>query len=228
MESSYVFKYYGGPGPNEGTRIVMALGGLKWRPTAWNNGAPPGPGDAMKAEGSWGGPTATVTPGPGEWAESRWNIRTSAKREAEDNGELSSNLGRCPVLVVDGVHEIGQNKAIERFLARRLGLYGANDIEAARIDCALEHLIDAKADPSLLLELEGYAEGKGCLVGSSLSIADALLFVAAKGSTWPHGAPNWAAAAVSRCPKLSACVAAVEAHPGMVAYLAARKEEWGW
>ena len=92
MESSYVFKYYGGPGPNEGTRIVMALGGLKWRPTAWNNGAPPGPGDAMKAEGSWGGPTATVTPGPGEWAESRWNIRTSAKREAED-GEVKRN--RC-------------------------------------------------------------------------------------------------------------------------------------
>lgn len=183
----------------------------------------------MKAEGSWGGPSACVTPGPGEWAESRWNIRTTAKREAQANGELSSNLGRCPVLVVDGVHEIGQNKAIERYLARRLGLFGATDIEAARIDCAVEHLIDAKSDPSLLMELEGYADGKGCLVGSSLSIADALLFVAVKGSTWPHGAgPNWGAAAVARCPKLSACVAAVEANPGVLAYLTARRQEWGW
>ena len=151
------------------------------------------------------------------------------KSEAQANGELAANLGRCPCLVVDGVHEIGQNKAIERFLARRLGLSGTTDIEAARIDCAVEHLVDAQSNPALLMELEGYAEGKGCLVGSSLSMADALLFVAVKGSTWPRGdGPNWAAATVSRCPKLSACVAAVEAHPGVLAYLTARRQEWGW
>ena len=58
---------------------------------------------------------------------------------ARQEGKLVANLDRAPVLVVDG-GEIGQSKAIERFLARRLGLMGKDEIEAGRIDCFSEHI----------------------------------------------------------------------------------------
>ena len=46
---------------------------------------------------------------------------------------------------VDGTTaEIGQSKAIERYIARRYGLLGANEIEAAQIDAITEHIRDAK------------------------------------------------------------------------------------
>ena len=38
----------------------------------------------------------------------------------------------------------GQSKSIERYLARRVGLYGANELEAAQIDSFGEHLRDLK------------------------------------------------------------------------------------
>jgi glutathione S-transferase len=43
------------------------------------------------------------------------------------------NLDRLPILEVDGV-AIGQSKAIERFVAAKVGLLGASPIEAAHID----------------------------------------------------------------------------------------------
>ena len=58
------------------------------------------------------------------------------------------NLDRAPVMVVSSVDgttaEIGQSKAIERYIARRYGLLGANEIEAAQIDAITEHIRDAK------------------------------------------------------------------------------------
>ncbi|CAF1531730.1 unnamed protein product [Didymodactylos carnosus] len=50
---------------------------------------------------------------------------------------------KIPVLEVDGV-TISQSKAIERFLAKRFGMVGDNDLEAAQIDAAGEQLIDLK------------------------------------------------------------------------------------
>ena len=47
---------------------------------------------------------------------------------------------RAPVLVVDGKFEIGQSKSIERYLAKRLGMLGKNDVEGAQIDAIGEHL----------------------------------------------------------------------------------------
>ncbi len=63
--------------------------------------------------------------------------------KAKESGDLDANLGRAPLLVVDGA-QIGQSKAIERFLANKFGFMGNSDIEAAQIDCIAEHCRDIK------------------------------------------------------------------------------------
>ena len=62
---------------------------------------------------------------------------------AKAAGKLDANLGRLPLLEVDG-QVFGQSKTIERFVAKRVGMMGANDLEAAQIDCICEHLRDCK------------------------------------------------------------------------------------
>ena len=49
-----------------------------------------------------------------------------------------------PILEVDGV-KVGQSKAIARYVAAKYGLAGANAIEAFKIDCLCEHVVDIKA-----------------------------------------------------------------------------------
>eukprot|EP00275_Glaucocystis_incrassata_P001072 EC121704.1.p1 GENE.EC121704.1~~EC121704.1.p1 ORF type:complete len:111 (+),score=7.60 EC121704.1:173-505(+) len=49
--------------------------------------------------------------------------------------------GQVPILEVDGVR-VAQSQAIERFLARRLGLRGLSDIDAPLIEGDAEEVID--------------------------------------------------------------------------------------
>lgn len=49
--------------------------------------------------------------------------------------------GTLPMLEVDGV-QIGQSIAIARFLAKRFGLVGENDIEMAQADMIVDCLQD--------------------------------------------------------------------------------------
>merc|ERR1719486_1043995 len=58
-------------------------------------------------------------------------------------GKLDANLGRLPLLEADG-KVFGQSKTIERFVAKRVGMMGANAVEEAQIDCICEHLRDCK------------------------------------------------------------------------------------
>jgi len=60
---------------------------------------------------------------------------------AKSAGELDCNLGKAPYLEVDG-KKVGQSKAIERYLAKQFGLFGADDLEAAVIDQLCEHVVD--------------------------------------------------------------------------------------
>ena len=62
---------------------------------------------------------------------------------AKAAGKLDANLGRLPLLEVDG-QVFGQSKTIERFVAKRVGMMGATPIEEAQIDCICEHLRDCK------------------------------------------------------------------------------------
>jgi hypothetical protein len=62
-------------------------------------------------------------------------------------GAFDINMGRVPLLVYSGPDSnvtIGQSKAIERFVSKKLGLFGSNDNEAALIDMIGEHVRDIK------------------------------------------------------------------------------------
>jgi glutathione S-transferase len=64
--------------------------------------------------------------------------------EAKGRGDLKMNLNRAPVLVIPDGRAIGQSRAIERYLARRLGLMGKTPEDEAMIDCIAEHCRDVK------------------------------------------------------------------------------------
>ncbi|KAJ1904671.1 hypothetical protein IWQ60_012414, partial [Tieghemiomyces parasiticus] len=59
-----------------------------------------------------------------------------------------SPYGRVPVLretTADGrVHVLVESRAIERYLAKKFGLYGSNDLEAARIDAYVSQWEDLR------------------------------------------------------------------------------------
>merc|ERR1711865_284978 len=63
--------------------------------------------------------------------------------EAKASGALDANLGRAPILYVDGVG-IGQSKTILRFLARQLGFAGDNEMAIAKGDMLMECISDFK------------------------------------------------------------------------------------
>lgn len=54
-------------------------------------------------------------------------------------------FGQVPVLEVDG-EQLTQSCAINRYLAKKLNLYGDNDMEAAKIDQVCEALVDLGLD----------------------------------------------------------------------------------
>ena len=71
-------------------------------------------------------------------------MESPAFNEAKENGVLKMNLNRAPILKTEEGVVIGQSKAIERYLARRLGLMGSNDTEEALVDCIAEHCRDVR------------------------------------------------------------------------------------
>merc|ERR1712196_522668 len=97
-----------------------------------------------------------------------------------------------------GVNHIGQSKAIERYLARALGLAGSSDVEAAQIDQVTETIRDIKdayqkakaeeekkaqffaedlaAQLTLLEKSLPKGDGGTWLIGSKISYADICRF----------------------------------------------------
>lgn len=62
---------------------------------------------------------------------------------AKADGKFNCSMGKLPFLEIDG-EIIFQSKAIERFLARRYGFMGSNELEAAKIDAICESIRDFK------------------------------------------------------------------------------------
>ena len=62
---------------------------------------------------------------------------------AKEDGSLSANMQRAPVMVVDGV-TIGQSRAIEAYVAQKAGLFGSSLLERARIQNIVENVKDIK------------------------------------------------------------------------------------
>jgi glutathione S-transferase len=161
---------------------------------------------------------------------------------ARDAGTFAENLNRLPILTVDGV-DIGESGAIKRFVAKQCGLFGSNDVEAAHIDCFVEHVSDINAGyqkvralpadakeagmaewfstklPEWCAKLEKKLPAGGAAVGGQSSLADVQF--------WYHFTQFYdnkeaAAAAVAPCPNLAACIKAVETNPKVVAWLEKR------
>ena len=127
----------------------------------------------------------------------------STARPGFDEIKESLPFGQVPILQVGGEDGpvIAQSKAIERFLARRFGLMGGNDIEAALVDSIGEALVDCLAAYRKVQDSPankaGYWNGafhttlryinrlanqhsrsadRNTLVGSGITLADARLF----------------------------------------------------
>lgn len=208
-------RYFDVQGAAETIRYVMALGGCEWTEEKW-------PVDFSKFKD---GITAACPP---------FGAACAA-------GELDTNLGRAPVVIIDGL-ELGQSKSIEKYLARRLGVMGGSDFEAAQIDMFTEHIRDlkdkyqkAKGEPEkkaeffekTMPEFMGKIEkslppakgSSGAVIGKSLSLADVTLYVFVKDFFTDKAA---ASASLSKAPRLTASIEAVDKHPGIVKYLAGR------
>jgi glutathione S-transferase len=157
---------------------------------------------------------------------------------AKASGQLDANMGRMPVMLVDGV-PIGQIPVIKRIVAKRMGLYSDNEVEAAQIDMINEHLIDVKKEyndtkklgeeavakwfqaklPEWMGKLEKCVGGKGFAVGSKVTWADVELFTFI---TAFFDNKEGAAASIQACPKIKNSVALIKNLPAMRAHLAKR------
>jgi glutathione S-transferase len=165
--------------------------------------------------------------------------------EKKASGELDAACGKVPVLTVNGKDKIGQSKAIERYLARQLGLGGSSAEEFAQIDAVTETVRDikdnyqkAKGDPATkdkffaedmpaamaLLEKSLPAGSGPWLIGSSISYADICVYHFAAGPGGFFDDADKAKASYSACPRISAAMAAVDANPELKAYIAGRKD----
>ena len=141
---------------------------------------------------------------------------------AKAAGKLDANLGRLPLLEIDG-QVIGQSKTIERFVAKRVGMMGATPVEEAQIDCICEHLRDCKDKymkaktnpetkaayfatemPEFMAKVEKTVVGPW-LCGSKCTLADASAFVFVKEF---FDDVESSTKAIAGCPKISAAVEA--------------------
>uniref|UniRef100_A0A914E0I0 glutathione transferase n=1 Tax=Acrobeloides nanus TaxID=290746 RepID=A0A914E0I0_9BILA len=68
-------------------------------------------------------------------------------------------FGQVPALEIDGVM-LPESHAIGRYLAKKFGLIGADDLEAAQIDALLSHFEEFFKE-SILPMLAGFKEGEG-------------------------------------------------------------------
>eukprot|EP00457_Paulinella_chromatophora_P009548 gb/GEZN01009617.1/.p1 GENE.gb/GEZN01009617.1/~~gb/GEZN01009617.1/.p1 ORF type:complete len:429 (+),score=61.39 gb/GEZN01009617.1/:125-1288(+) len=141
-------------------------------------------------------------------------------------GKLDANLGRPPVLRLADGSTLGQARAIERFLAKQLGLMGKTELEEAQVDSYCEHLREfqdvwrqargnvshvwdpvAKKQwyerdmPLWMQKLERVTGSGGHAIGNSLSLADVMLYIILT-QTFDYTAEAFAAYA--ECHKLKA------------------------
>mmetsp|Transcript_21343 Transcript_21343/g.29361 ORF Transcript_21343/g.29361 Transcript_21343/m.29361 type:complete len:246 (-) Transcript_21343:46-783(-) len=70
-------------------------------------------------------------------------FETSEFSAAKSKNEFAANMDRVPLLEING-QKIGQSKAIERYIANKCGLMGADDVDRAIVDCITENVRDIK------------------------------------------------------------------------------------
>jgi len=155
-------------------------------------------------------------------------------------GKLTASFGKLPLLVV-GDAQIAQSKAIERFVARHVGMMGDNEFEAAACEVIQEHIRDSKDAyqkakkegddavakffsetlPTFCTQLEATLGDNSFAVGTKLSLADVALWVYFNEF---FDNKEGAAAAQDGCPKLMAALEKVATNDGVIAWLASRPD----
>lgn len=170
--------------------------------------------------------------------------------EAKAKGELDASLGKVPYLEVDGV-KIGQSKAIERFLAKELGLMGSSAVQAAQVDQLAETVRDVKDAYQKVKGVKDEEEKKAAmekwfsedlpnwaklaekslpagesafLVGSKVSYADIVWYQFLYAPKGFFDNEEGAKASLKDCPRIKAALEAVHAIPELVEYLSKRKD----
>ena len=111
MADTYKLTYFAGKGLAEPTRIMFALAGVAFEDERF-------PYHVDAADAASKHPEFTAV---------------------QQTGAFTVSMHSLPVLTFNGV-QIGQSKAVERFVAARLGFAGADEVERAQIDCVCEHL----------------------------------------------------------------------------------------
>lgn len=76
---------------------------------------------------------------PGDWS----SLKRPEFDAAKASGKLDVACGQVPILTVNGT-QIGQSKAVERYLAGALGFFGGSALEGAQIDQQCENVRDSK------------------------------------------------------------------------------------
>jgi glutathione S-transferase len=157
-------------------------------------------------------------------------------------GKLARSLHKLPYLEVDG-QVIPQSKAIERYVARRYGLLGLNEVEAAQIDAVCEYVKDFKADYQKVRALKGEEREEGMkkwfgeTLPEKLGLLDLIVPSLEEGST-PNLAHvtlynflaqffddvEGASKAMSGTTNIKSVVETVGQHPGILAWLKTRPE----
>jgi hypothetical protein len=122
-----VLKYWDGRGLAEVPRQLLSIAGVPFEDVRIHD---TGGGDPRFDTGQH---PSTTTRGP-----------TVDVMELIGDAALDINLGRVPVLVVDGV-SIGQGSSIARYIASTYGLMGSTPVEAGQVDSICEAIAELKA-----------------------------------------------------------------------------------
>jgi len=178
---------------------------------------------------------------------------STIKREefdaAKAAGEFDAGMGKLPILECDGV-KIGQSKAIERFVAKKVGMMGTNEIEEFQIDAACACVMDIKdaykaakqagqddkdaamkkwfeeALPELLVKVEKTLPAGGAwLVGSKMSLADVTFYYFLLDPKGFFDDVEGAKKAMAKAPRIAAACEAVQADAGISEWVNSKRPE---
>ena len=106
--------YFDARGAAELTRVLLTVGGIAFKDNRF---------EITMKEGKFETPSFTA---------------------AKEAGKLKVNMDRVPVLELEDGSQLGQSKAMERYVAKICGFAGESDFIAAQIDCVAEHVRDIK------------------------------------------------------------------------------------
>ena len=166
----------------------------------------------------------------------------------KESGVFDANLMRLPILEV-GSEQIGQSRAIERYVAKDLGLMGKGKIQEAQIDAYCEHIRDlrdayskvrgnpfapatpeieeakekwfSETMPTWMKKIETVTGDNGFAVGDKMSLADIVLYCAL---TQAFSDADKASASFADCEKISAVLENVGGNKGVQKWLETRPD----